>query len=136
VLIVDAYRHSREGLKTSLQIEGCVVATAATSWEAISQIKDGRFDLAIVDLELPPAHGVNMTGWELVQVFRAFQAGAPVVLVTADWQPAFLERTQQIEGVHVVEKPVSTAELRSIVRRLRQDPSPGPRRDSKQSGRR
>lgn len=136
VLIVDAYSHSREGLRISLHGETCVVETAASSWEAISKIKDRRFELAIIDLELPPAHGVTMNGWELVQVFRAFQPGAHVVLVTADWRPDLTAHTQGLEGVRLVEKPIDTAELRGIVRRLTWERVPGPRGDAGRSERR
>lgn len=125
VLIVDAYNHSREGLRSSLHGEACVVETAASSWEAISKIKDRRFEMAIIELELPPAHGVTMNGWELVQVFQTFQPGAFVVLVTADWQPELKARIQRLEGVHLVEKPVNTAELRGLVGRLRRERAPG-----------
>ena len=136
VLIVDAYIHSREGLRRSLHGEACVVETAASSWEAISKIKDRRFQMAIIDLELPPAHGVTMNGWELVRVFRTFQPGAPVVLVTADCQPELKARTQRLEAVHLVEKPINTAELRGIVRTLRRERASGPSGDAERSERR
>ena len=119
VLIVDAYSHSREGLSRALGGEACVVETAASGWDAISKIKDRPFEMAVIDLELPPAHGVTFTGWEVAQVFHAFQPGAAVVLVTSDWQAELKARLQQPERVHLIEKPINTTELREIVRRLR-----------------
>ena len=118
VLIVDAYGHSREGLKASLRGGGCVVETAAGSWEAISKMREGRFGAAIIDLELPPAHGVAMSGWDLARVFRAFQPVAAIILVTAEWRPEFREEARRLQRAQLLEKPINPAELRAIVRTL------------------
>ncbi len=87
ILVVDAYGHSREGLSASLRVGGYSVETAAGSWEAIQKAKDGQFGLAIIDVDLPPAHGVVMSGWDLARIFRAFHPGAAIILVTAEWRP-------------------------------------------------
>lgn len=136
ILIVDAYRHSREGLSSSLRGEACVVETATSGWDAISKIKDRPFEMAVIDLELPPAHGVTFTGWEVAQVFRAFQPGAAVVLVTSDWQAELKARMQPLERFHLIEKPINTAELREIVGRLRRERAARHRGDAERTGRR
>ncbi len=41
ILIVDAYGHSREGLRVSLLGGGCQVETASGCWEAIKKVKEG-----------------------------------------------------------------------------------------------
>ena len=116
ILIVDAYGHSREGLRASLRGGGCVVETAAGSWETISKMREGRFRAAIIDLELPPAHGVS--GWDLARVFRAFQPAAAIILVTAEWRPEFREEARRLQRAQLLEKPINPAELRAIVRTL------------------
>lgn len=121
ILIVDAYGHSREGLKASLRGGGCVVETAAGSWEAISKMREGRFRAAIIDLELPPAHGVAMSGWDLARVFRAFQPGGAIILVTAEWRPEVEMEARRLQGVQLLEKPINPAALRAIVRTLHSD---------------
>ncbi len=121
ILVVDAYGHSREGLSASLRVGGYGVETAAGSWEAIQKAKDGYFGLAIIDVDLPPAHGVVMSGWDLARIFRAFHPGAAIILVTADWHPAL---TAQAEGLHrarLVEKPIHPGELRALVKALQSE---------------
>ncbi len=118
ILIVDAYGHSREGLGASLRGGGWSVETAAGSWEAIQKAKAGRFGLAIIDLDLPPAHGVGVTGWDLARIFRAFQPGAAIILVTAEWWPELRAEAERLLRSRLVEKPVSPAELRALVQAL------------------
>ena len=121
ILVVDAYGHSREGLSASLRVGGYRVETAAGSWEAIQKAKDGHFGLAIIDVDLPPAHGVVMSGWDLARIFRAFHPGAAIILVTAEWRP---ELRAQAEGLHrarLVEKPIHPGELRALVKALQSE---------------
>ena len=118
ILIVDAYGHSREGLSASLRGGGFVVETASGSWEAVKKVKEGRFGLAIIDLDLPPAHGVAVSGWDLARIFRAFHCDAAVILVTADWRPELKAEAERLPRLRLVEKPVSPAELRAMVKAL------------------
>jgi DNA-binding response OmpR family regulator len=117
ILIVDAYGHSREGLGASLRGGGWSVETAAGSWEAIRKAKGDRFGLAIIDLDLPPAHGLAVTGWDLARIFRAFHPGAAVILVTAEWRRE-LEVEAEWHRARLVEKPINPGELRVLVRAL------------------
>ncbi len=118
ILIVDAYGTSREGLSASLRGGGWIVETAAGSWEAIQRVKDGRFGLAIIDVDLPPVHGVTMSGWDLARIFRAFHAGAAIILVTAEWRPEFVSQAERLHHARLIEKPINPGELRALVRRF------------------
>ena len=126
ILIVDAYGHSREGLSASLRGAGWSVETAAGSGEAIQKAKGDRFGLAIIDLDLPPAHGVAASGWDLARIFRALHPVAAVILVTAEWRTD-LEAEVERHGLRLVEKPINPTALRVLVRaleseRARRDP--------------
>jgi len=118
VLIVDPYSHSREGLRSSLIGAGCEVEAVMGICPAIRTLKDGRFDLAVIDLDLPRAHSIAVTGWDLARVFRALDAGLELVLVTAEWSREADTLTARLEHSRLLEKPINPTELRSIVRRL------------------
>ncbi len=118
ILIVDAYGHSREGLSASLRRGGWKVESAAGSWEAIEKAKDSSFGLAIIDLDLPPAHGVAVSGWDLARIFRALQPEAAIILVTAEWRPELKSEVERDHRWRLVEKPINPAELRALVRAL------------------
>jgi CheY-like chemotaxis protein len=126
ILIVDAYGHSREGLSASLRGAGWSVETAAGSGEAVQKAKGERFGLALIDLDLPPAHGVAVSGWDLARIFRALHPVAAVILVTVEWR-ADLAAEVERHGLRLVEKPINPAALRELVRaleseRARRDP--------------
>ena len=117
ILIVDAYAHSREGLCASLRARGWSVESAGGSREAIEKAKGDGFGLAIIDLDLPPAHDVALSGWDLARIFRAFHPAAAVIFVTAEWRPE-LEAEAERHRSRLVEKPINPSELRTLVRAL------------------
>jgi CheY-like chemotaxis protein len=116
ILIVDPYSHSREGLRSSLLGAGCEVEAVMGSFEAIRAIQDGRFDVAVIDLDLSRAHGIAMTGWDLARIFRALDAGLGLILVAAEYSREAGTLADRLERARLLEKPINPMELRSIVR--------------------
>jgi CheY-like chemotaxis protein len=121
ILLVDAYGHSREGLSASLRGGGYGVETAAGVWEAIEKAKEARFGLAIIDVELPPAPGVAMNGWELAGIIRTFHPGAALILVTVEWRPDLKAQAEGLHRARLVEKPIHPGELRALVKALQSE---------------
>jgi len=124
LLLVDPYGTSREGLGAALRGSGFVVKTAAGSSEAIGMVCDGEFDLAIIDLDLPPAHGIAEDGWDLVRILRAADPTLPMVLIAAECHPDTQAEALRYGAAHLLEKPISPRELRTIVRTLRPETTP------------
>jgi CheY-like chemotaxis protein len=124
LLLVDPYGTSREGLGAALRGGGISVETAEGSSEAIRRIHDGGFDLAIIDLDLPPAHGVAEDGWELVSLLRAVDPNLPLILIAAECRPDTQAEALRHGAAHLLEKPINPRELRSIVRGLRPETAP------------
>jgi CheY-like chemotaxis protein len=124
LLLVDPYGTSREGLGAALRGGGISVQTAEGSSEAIRRIHDGGFDLAIIDLDLPPAHGVAEDGWELVSILRSLDPNLSLILIAAECHPDTQAEAQRHGVAHLLEKPINPRELRSIVRGLRPETAP------------
>ena len=124
LLVVDPYGTSREGLGAALRGGGFAVETAASSSEAIRKVDQGEFDLAIIDLDLPPVHGIAEDGWDLVRILRAADPGLLMVLIAAECHPDTRAEAQRHGAAHLLEKPISPRELRSIVRNLRPETTP------------
>src|SRR5687768_17166127 len=106
LLLVDPYGTSREGLGAALRGSGFAVETAAGSSEAIRRIVDSEFDLAIIDLDLPPAHGIAEDGWDLVRILRAADPALPMVLIAAECQPDTQAEALRYGAAHLLEKPI------------------------------
>lgn len=117
VLLVDPYGHSREALGASLRGGGLSVETAEGSPEAIQKMKDGAFDLAIVDLDMPLAGGAA-TGWALAKILRATSPGLALILITAECRPETRTEAGRHGAARLLEKPINPRELRSMVRQL------------------
>ena len=115
ILVVDDDLHSREGLRDSLRTEGFRVETAADAWEAIRKVKEGRFDMAIVDLDLPPVHGLNMGGWDLARIFRAYHPAIRLIVVSAEDPEIVRAEAEQMRVPLLLEKPISPARLKKMV---------------------
>ncbi len=115
---MDAYIHSREGLRVSLLGGGCHVETATGCWEAIKKIKDGGFRVAVLDANLPPAPGVAMTGWDLARILRAFNPALAIVVVTAESGSEVNAQAERLGVNRVIEKPINPRELRALMQTL------------------
>jgi CheY-like chemotaxis protein len=118
ILVVDDDLHSREGLRDSLRTEGFRVETAADAWEAIRKVKEARFDIAIIDLDLPPVHGVSMNGWDLARIFRAYNPAIRLIVVSAEEADVVRAEAEQMRVWQFLEKPISPARLKTIVKGL------------------
>lgn len=118
ILVVDDERHSREGLRVSLLGAGYAVETAADSWQAIKKIKEHPFEVAIIDLDLPPVHGVSLSGWDLVRIFRAFNPSIGIVVIGAEESRDVKTQAAQLKVSEFLEKPISPARLKGIVSAL------------------
>lgn len=121
ILIVEGYVHSREGLTTSLASDGLGVEPAAECGEALRKMRDGHFDLAIIDVDLRSTRDADLNGWDVARMFRALHPGAAVILVTAEWRPELGTAAARLRDCCLIEKPINPAELRSMVRALQSD---------------
>ncbi len=124
ILLVDPYSHSREGLSAALRAGGSSVETAEDASDAAHKMPGGDFDLAIVDLDLPPAHGLAEDGWALVRILRDASPALMLILIAAECRPDTQAAALRIGAARLLEKPINPRELRSIVRALRPETAP------------
>ena len=117
VLVVDPYRHSRQGLGSSLNEMGYEVETAANLAEAIALIDRMPFDIAVIDLDLPRWSAPPGGGWELAVLCRALNPEAAIVVVISEIAAETVARSREL-GAELLAKPISPARLRAIVQAL------------------
>jgi two-component system KDP operon response regulator KdpE len=118
-LLIDSYPGSREGLRASLEAEGCLVEATADAAHVLALMRAGGFDLAVIDLGLSPARGIARSAWELARLFRVFNAGAPLVLLAAEDSRDVEAEAARLGPVLILEKPINPARVRGVVRELR-----------------
>ncbi len=113
VLVVDDEADFRGTVRRGLEREGYAVAEAASGAEALARLRDGRYDLVIVDLYMP-----GMTGLALLEALRAAgRAQPPAIVITGlgDW--AAYARALELGALAFLSKPLGMAELTSEVAR-------------------
>jgi CheY-like chemotaxis protein len=110
VLVVDDQPLVREFVKLLLTQEGYEVETAGGSGEALANFAPGKFDLAVVDLEMPEVKGDELAG-----LLKARAPHLPVIMLTGHGEKAFA-RGQMPAGVdHVITKPFRLEALREAI---------------------
>ena len=124
-LLLDPYAGSREGLRASLEAEGCLVEAAADAPHGVALMRACGFDLAVIDLDLLPTRGIARSAWELARLFRFFNPSAPLVLLAAELWRDHEADAAGICPALVLEKPINPARLRTVVRQLRTESARG-----------
>lgn len=96
--------------------KGYDVEAVADGWLAVRKVREGAFDLAVIDVDSPPFPGLEVSGWDLLLVFRALHPTIPVVLISADGRPEAKTRSQLLRAAKFLMKPIDPEELNSVVR--------------------
>jgi DNA-binding response OmpR family regulator len=110
VLVVDDEHPLRSLLRLYLEKEGYHVVEADDGLDALSLLRRGGIDVALVDVMLP-----ELDGFEVVRRIRT-ESGVPIILITARGEEA-----QRIAGLELgaddyVVKPFSAPEVVARVR--------------------
>ncbi len=79
ILIVDDHPIVRDGIKNALEndIEMSICGEASDGFQAIKLVKTRKFDLVILDLNLP-----NMDGLETLQILKTVEPDLPVLILS------------------------------------------------------
>lgn len=115
VLVVDDVEANRRVVELFLQGEGVEVSQAEDGQQALDMLKNGRFDLVFMDLEMPTLDGLSATRaireWER----RERRAPLPVVAMTAHTLSERKEEMQAAGCSAHVPKPLRKQALRDVV---------------------
>ena len=113
ILVVDDNTLIRESLAEILVNNGHEVVTASQGGEALELVKDGSFDLALMDLNLPGGDGFS--------IFKQIQEISPstgVVFITGVELAGELKDTSEEVAHPVLYKPLDIQNLLTLVKRL------------------
>ena len=93
---------------------GCTVETAATGKEALARLADGRFDLVLMDCQMP-----DMDGFETTAAIRAREAAdgvrLPIVALTANAVEGDRDHCLSAGMDDYLAKPFRLTDLRRVV---------------------
>ena len=77
ILVVDDDPQIRESLRKVLRAEGYEVALAANGQEGIGKFNAERFDLLLLDLNLP-----DNSGWDIFGTLTSLNPFLPIIIIT------------------------------------------------------
>jgi DNA-binding response OmpR family regulator len=120
LLVVEDEVRLRAYLTRTLEADGHVVDSTGSGPDAVRRLRDGEFDLVVLDLMLP-----GFDGFEVMQ--RAFdrRPDQRVLVLSAVMDIATRVRCLQTGAVDFLGKPFATAELVERVRTRLRAPSTG-----------
>lgn len=115
VLIVDDHDIVREGVKqivaetTDIQVGG----EARTGGEAIAEVRRAKWDVIVLDLNLP-----DRAGLEILAQFRSLAPHIPVLVFTMHQQPSYATRALKAGAAGYVSKDSARAHLVAAIRKV------------------
>jgi len=116
ILIVEDDKTLSSVLKYNLEVEGAKVDCAATAAKAGGLLASGKYDLAVMDVNLPDGNGFDLCG-----KFRK-KSDAPVIFLTANDMEADMLRGYELGADDYVTKPFSLnvflKKVRAFLKRL------------------
>ena len=117
VLVVDDEKLIVKGIRFSLEQDDMEVECAYDGEEALEKVRDGHFDLVLLDIMLP-----KLTGLEVCQQIREF-SDVPIVMLTAKGDDMDKILGLEYGADDYITKPFNILEvkarIKAIMRRIR-----------------
>ena len=113
ILVVDDDKATRQWLCSVLNAEGYICHAARDTQEAEEVLRRGKVQLALVDIYLREANGV-----EFLRVIKGLQPDCDCVMMTAHASVETMAQSVKDGAVEYLGKPLRIDELLELVRRL------------------
>ncbi|WP_240606366.1 ATP-binding protein [Phenylobacterium kunshanense] len=115
VLLVDDHPMNRELGQALLVLAGCEVMTAEDGAEAVAAVRDGNFDVVLMDVHMPGMDGLAAT--RAIRALPGPVARVPIIALTADVRPDQVAVCRQAGMTDHVGKPIHRDQLVAAVAR-------------------
>ena len=111
IMIVDDSNFTRRTHRRIVESDGHVVHEATTGMAAIESFFVHRPDLVLLDLTME-----DMSGFDVLEKLRALNAGARVIVISADVQRSTAKLVADAGALRFLGKPVSPEALLEAIR--------------------
>lgn len=100
ILIVDDSKAVHAYVKSLLSDKNIDFSSAFDGEEGLDKIKQDKFDLILLDIEMP-----KLTGHEVLDKVREFDEDLPIIMVTSRNKPSEIEKLINAGADEYVMKP-------------------------------
>lgn len=111
ILIVDDEKNIRIALKQCFKGENYKVEMANDGEEAIEKLKNDRYDLILMDYQMP-----NKNGLEVLEDIRKNNIETRVIIMTAYGTVDIAVDSMKLGAVDFISKPFTIAKVKDVVR--------------------
>src|SRR2546428_10379689 len=116
ILVADDDRILREELAALWREAGHAIVTAADGGDALRTVERESFDVALLDLRMPKA-----TGLEVLHRLRVVRPETAVVMITGEGTIDAAVEAMKAGAVDFVEKPYEIEALQQTLRTVREE---------------
>jgi len=113
VLVIDDDEETRNMFSTVLNDAGYLVEAVENGKQAIKICKEGPFDIALIDIELPDIKGID-----LLKALRQIQPKMVKIIVTGHPSIENAVRSVNEKADGYLLKPVNMAEMLEMIKRI------------------
>jgi CheY-like chemotaxis protein len=111
ILVVDDDRTTRLLLTETLRREKFSVAAVADGAAALKKLKDGKFDVALLDIWMP-----RMNGLEVLSKLKNKARRTKIIVMTSDETPETLLSAVREQAYQYISKPIEPKSLVGLIR--------------------
>ena len=121
ILIIEDEPAMQLGLKDNLELEGYQVEIAGDGATGLTKLKNGKYDLVLLDVMLP-----KLSGFDVCKMARGAGITTPIILLTAKGEEIDKVVGLELGADDYITKPFSVRELlarvKAILRRSQSSP--------------
>jgi len=121
ILVVDDDPGMLDTLSDVLAATGYETSRASSGRAAIEKAQANRFDLIVMDVQMPGLNGV-----QTLHALRALDPHVSVIMMTAYTRDELVEESQRTTGFEVLSKPLDLERMLPLVKRIVTSRSSGP----------
>jgi len=111
ILICDDSSFARKQMARALPKEWDVSITYATNGEeGVKAIREGKGEVVFLDLTMPV-----MDGYGALEIIKAEDLPAMVVVVSGDIQPEAMARVKKLGAMDFIKKPIDEAKITQVL---------------------
>ena len=117
ILVVDDNEVVLKAFQTKLKCDGFEVFTLTNATSVAGTAEQEQTELIILDINFPPAGGMEWNGFTIMQWLRRFPeiGNIPVILISGSETAKYKEKALQAGAVAFFEKPVDYSTLLSAI---------------------